>query len=565
MEKTEKIWSGKYQQPIARRQEPIVSNLCDHVKICVNMFKREYFRIDAVIPLKVNVIPLHLKDSVAARIEDFSDLKPCIVNISGGGMSFKSTKEYSKGDILEIIMTLYQPSKITIWVYGEVIRIKKTKNNHYQTFIKFINISDKIRDKIVNFVFQMEREIIKNTQINFNTKFTDIPLNKLIDGTLFPFEIFIRDEEGMKYLFAEGLPCDSISREFFEEKGISRIYIRTDELSSLNDYVEKNRIKRKVFDRDDIVSFKEYSFNKKSYHPVDKTVLLQMRDIDFSLFTVNDFVYDLLIDASPKKIVTVDEDNLNAKHILIKKSDMPIYQKKLHAIFSASDNLKKARILKENASIAMSELLANPEDKEKMQTAITIANQIIDCIMENNDLVYILFSLNSGDYYTHIHSVNVAVMSIGAGIALDLNRDNIEKLVIGALLHDIGHSVISEDIVNKQGRLSMREFEIFKTHVREGLRILQMHEIIPEESYPAVLFHHEKLSGKGYPYGVSEDKIPLFGKITAIADAYDLLTTNRPYRANMTPFQAMNVFAKEAKNYDPEILKTFIKILAKVK
>ncbi len=529
-------------------------------------YKREYFRIDTFIPLKVNVVPPHLKDSVAARVEDFSDLKPCIVNISGGGMSFKSAKEYSRGDMLEMIMALYLPSKITIWVYGEVLRVEKTKNNHYQTFIKFINTSDKIRELIINFVFQWERELLKKNQINFDTKFTDIPLNKLIDGTLFPFEIFTRDEEGIKYLFAEGLSCDSIAQEFFEEKGISRIYIRADELSSLDDYVEKNRVKRKVFDREDIVSFKEYSFNKKSYHPVDKTVLLQMKDIDFSLFTANDFVYDPLIEASPEKIVTVDENNLNtAKHILIKKSDMPVYQKKLHAIFSASDNLKKTHILKENANIVISELLASPEDKEKMQAAITIANRIIDCILENNDSVYILFSLNSGDYYTHIHSVNVAVMSIGAGVALGLNRDNIEKLGIGALLHDIGHSVISEDIVNKQGRLGMREFEIFKTHVTEGVKILRKHEAIPIESYSAVLHHHEKLTGKGYPSGAAGNEISLFGKITAVADAYDLLTTNKPYRANMTPFQAMTVFAKEAKNYDPEILKAFIKILAKVK
>lgn len=529
-------------------------------------YKRQYFRIDTFIRLRVNIIPPHLKDSVAARVEDFSDLKPCIVNISGGGMSFKSTKKYSKGDILEIIMTLYLPSNITIWVYGEVVRVEKTKNNHYQTFIKFINISDKIRELIINFVFQWERELLKKNQINFDTKFTDIPLNKLIDGTLFPFEIFTKDEEGIKYLFAEGLPCDSITQEFFEERGISRIYIRTDELSSLDDYVEKNRVKRKVFDREDIVSFKEYSFNKKSYHPVDKTVLLQMKDIDFSLFTANDFVYDPLIEASPEKIVTVDENNLNtAKHILIKKSDMPVYQKKLHAIFSASDKLKKTHILKENANIVISELLASPEDKEKMQAAITIANRIVDCIMENNDSVYILFSLNSGDFYTHIHSVNVAVMSIGAGVALGLNRNNIEKLGIGALLHDIGHSAISEDIVNKQGKLSMREFEIFKTHVTEGVKILSKHEAIPIESYSAVLHHHEKLTGKGYPHGVSGNKIPTFGKITAIADAYDLLTTNRPYRANMTPFHALTVIAKEAKNYDPEILKLFIKILTRVK
>lgn len=528
-------------------------------------YKREYFRIDTFIPLKVNVIPQHLKDSVAARVENLSNLKPCIVNISGGGMNFKSTKEYNKGDILEIIMTLHLPSKITIWVYGEVLRVEKTKNNHYQTFIKFINISDKIREKIVNFVFQTEREVLKNTQFNSGTKFVDIPLHKLVDNTLFPFEIFIKEKEEIKYLFAEGLPCDSISREFFEEKGISRIYIKADELSSLDDYVEKNRIKRKVFDRDDIVSFKEYSFNKKSYHPVDKTILLQIKDVDFSLFRVNDFVYTPLIEASPEKIVTVDKNNLDAEHILIKKSDLTAYQKKLNAIFPASDDLKKTRILKENFIIVLRELFEDPEDKERMQAAIEIAKRLIDCIVKNNDAVYTLFSLNSGDYYTYIHSVNVAVMSIGAGIALGLDRDNLEKLGIGALLHDIGHSAISDDIVNKQGRLHMREFEIFKTHVTEGVKILRKHEAIPLKSYSAVLYHHEKLTGKGYPHGVSGNKIPLFGKITAIADAYDLLTTNRPYRANMTPFQALTVFAKEAKNYDPEILKTFIKILAKVK
>jgi HD-GYP domain-containing protein (c-di-GMP phosphodiesterase class II) len=529
------------------------------------MFKREYFRIDTFIPMKVNVIPQHLKDSVAARVEDFSDLKPCIVNISGGGMSFKSSKKYNKGDILEIIMALHLPSKITIWVYGEVLRVEKTKNNHYQTFIKFINISDKIREKIVNFVFQAEREILKNTQINFGAKFVDIPLNKLIDGTLFPFEIFIRDEEGIKYLFPEGLPCNSIAKEFFEDKDISKIYIKADELSSFDDYIEKNKVKRKVFDRDDAVSFKEYSFSKKGYHLVDRNIILQIRDIDFSLFTSNDFIYEPLIEASPEKIVTVDEDNLNAKYILIKKSELPVYKKKLHVILPASDDLKRIHILKENANITISELLANPEDKGKMQTAVAIAGQIVDCIVKNNNSVYTLFSLNSGDYYTHIHSVNVAAMSIAAGVALGLNRDNLDKLGIGALLHDIGHSAISEDIVNKQGRLSMREFEIFKTHVREGLRILQMHEVIPEESYTAVLFHHEKLSGKGYPYGASGDKIPLFGKITAIADVYDLMTTNRPYRAHMTPFQALSVITKETGNYDHDIIRAFIGILAKVK
>jgi HD-GYP domain-containing protein (c-di-GMP phosphodiesterase class II) len=179
--------------------------------------------------------------------------------------------------------------------------------------------------------------------------------------------------------------------------------------------------------------------------------------------------------------------------------------------------------------------------------------------------VYNLFSLNIGDFYTYVHCINVAVLSVGAGLILGIDTNSLKKLAIGALPHDIGHSAISEDIVNKQGRLNMNEFEIFKTHVREGLKILQMHELIPEESYPAVLCHHEKLSGKGYPYRIAGDKIPLAGKITAAADANDLLTTNRPFRANMTPFQALSIITRETGSYDPEIIKAFIKMLAKVK
>ncbi|GER92757.1 hypothetical protein A45J_0482 [hot springs metagenome] len=539
------------------------------------MFKRQYFRIDTIIPMKVNTVPPHLKDHVAARVEEFSDLKPFIVNISAGGMNFKSLKQYSKGDILEIIMTLPIPVKITLWVYGEVLRIEKTKNNNYQTFLKFINISDRIREKIANFVFQWEREVLKKSQLNFDTKFFDIPVSRLINGTSFPFEIFIRDKEGMKYLFPEGLPCDSIAQEFFEDNGISRIYIRADELSAFNDYIDKNKVKQKVFDRDDYYSFKEYSFNKKNYHLVDRNVLIKIKDIDFSLYMVNDFIYEPLIEASPEKIVTVDEEKLNTRYILIRKSDINKYHSKImHQVSCIKRQASGIQpdplssdfcphpllFFKESAKILMYEVFEQPKNNDKMLKVISIATELVSSILKDSEAIYNLFSLNSGDFYTHIHSINVAVLSIGIGIILGLDKDSLEKLSIGALLHDIGHTAISEDIVNKQGRLSMREFEIFKTHVREGLKIVQMHKAIPEESYPAILCHHEKLSGNGYPLKITRDKIPLFGKITAIADAYDLLTTNRPYRPHMTPFQALSTIAKETNNYDPEVIKALIKI-----
>jgi HD-GYP domain-containing protein (c-di-GMP phosphodiesterase class II) len=161
--------------------------------------------------------------------------------------------------------------------------------------------------------------------------------------------------------------------------------------------------------------------------------------------------------------------------------------------------------------------------------------------------------------------VNVCVLSVGLGVALKLDPLQSERLGLGAMVHDIGKSIIPVEILNKQGKLDDMEYRIMQSHVAEGEKILRENHRLPEEAILAVTQHHEKISGRGYPSRLSDKAISLFGRITAIADCYDALTTARPYKTAFTPFVALDIISKEGDNYDRELLRLFITMLGKIK
>jgi len=464
--------------------------------------KREYFRVDTFLPLKVNLVPPLMREDLKSSVGDFHHLKPAIVNISGGGVSFKSSVEYRKGDILEILLTLPVPSPLTLCVYGEVLRTDKTAE-HFQLFISFTVISEKIREIIISFVFQWEREILRNTQQAAYTGLNPLFVHRLIDNTNIPFDIFVREQNEMKYLFAAGLPFDSATKEFFAERDITKIFVSEDDMELLNEYQSKTRVKAPVFDRDSITLFKEYSFNKKSHHHIDKTLLVPRTEINFSLYAMNDFSLSTIIEVPPTLPVLVDEAIISAPgDILIKKTDISLYRDYLDRLSASGMAVlvehMQERLLKERAKLIMDLLLMEPSNRELMKDTIAIAQNIVGCIMGNTDSVYPLLSLKGNDLYPYTHSVHVAVLSVAVAVAGGLKAGTIERLAIGALLHDIGHSVINDEITNKQGRLSDTQYEVMKTHVVEGAKILKGHGNIHEDSLKAVLHHHEKFSGRGF-------------------------------------------------------------------
>jgi HD-GYP domain-containing protein (c-di-GMP phosphodiesterase class II) len=136
---------------------------------------------------------------------------------------------------------------------------------------------------------------------------------------------------------------------------------------------------------------------------------------------------------------------------------------------------------------------------------------------------------DSRDPYTRGHSERVTRFSVEIAKIMGFPPDEIERIRIGALIHDIGKLTISEEILNKPAALTEAEYEVMKTHIIRGYDLLkhipQLKDIIP-----GMQFHHEQLDGKGYPHGLKGDEIPMIARIITVADCFDAMTTIRPYQ-----------------------------------
>ena len=178
----------------------------------------------------------------------------------------------------------------------------------------------------------------------------------------------------------------------------------------------------------------------------------------------------------------------------------------------------------------------------------------------------ILFSLaealEAKDIYTRGHSERVARHSAVIATQMGLPAHEVEVIRKGGLLHDIGKIGVREDILLKPGRLTDEELEHVKSHPKRGFDICQPLKSL-EEILPCIRSHHERIDGSGYPDGLKEDDIPLKGMILAVADAFDAMTTNRPYRKALPIDTAVKIFEDELSSgqWNPDIVRVFLQIV----
>lgn len=174
-------------------------------------------------------------------------------------------------------------------------------------------------------------------------------------------------------------------------------------------------------------------------------------------------------------------------------------------------------------------------------------------------------TVEAKDLYTNGHSMRVATYSEMIANAMGLSADDQRKIYFCGLLHDIGKISISNDIINKNGRLTDEEYNEIKKHSISGWNILHTIDELPELAQVA-RWHHERYDGKGYPDGKKEKETPLFVRIVSLADAYDAMTSNRSYRTVMERSKVISIIEEECgKQFDPEISKVFLEILKKDK
>jgi HD-GYP domain-containing protein (c-di-GMP phosphodiesterase class II) len=169
----------------------------------------------------------------------------------------------------------------------------------------------------------------------------------------------------------------------------------------------------------------------------------------------------------------------------------------------------------------------------------------------------LIHALELKDPYTSGHSYRVYKMAKDLGKLFSLPEQLQVSLEGGALLHDIGKIGIRDTILLKPASLTLDEFRIMKTHVVLGADIISQSDSLKHCLEP-VLFHHERIDGKGYPHGLSGEDIPLIAKITCVVDSYDAMTTNRIYTPAKTPEEAMAELKRCAgTQFDTEVVEAF--------
>ena len=169
-------------------------------------------------------------------------------------------------------------------------------------------------------------------------------------------------------------------------------------------------------------------------------------------------------------------------------------------------------------------------------------------------------AVDEKDPYTRGHSDRVTKYSLMIAKEMGMDPEFLEVLRISAQLHDVGKIGIEDRILKKPGTLTPEEFEIMKTHTTKGANILRP---VPQlrEMLPGIELHHEALNGRGYPYGLKGDEIPLLARVIAVADTFDALTTNRPYQQAHDPVEALRIIQSlSGQRLDPKAVAALLAV-----
>jgi len=171
-------------------------------------------------------------------------------------------------------------------------------------------------------------------------------------------------------------------------------------------------------------------------------------------------------------------------------------------------------------------------------------------------------AIEARDPYTHGHSARVTALAEAVARRLGWSEQRLASLLVGGSLHDIGKLAVSDAVLCKEGGLDDAEFAQIREHPKVGAKLLLRVSAL-REAIPCVLYHHERWDGNGYPSGKAGEEIPIEARVLAIADAFDAMTSDRPYRRALTRQQALAEVERCAgTQFDPRIAFVFLELFA---
>ncbi len=270
---------------------------------------------------------------------------------------------------------------------------------------------------------------------------------------------------------------------------------------------------------------------------------------------------DAIFDDAKKEMLVVQK----IKSVFIKKEEQPAFfdyleNNFLHIVTDKNIPFdERTKIVHRAATNLVKDLYDDP-CTQNIKRIKAFACNMVDYIINDSQAAESLLKIAVQEYGSYTHSVNVAAVGTLFGQKLSLGIQELYGLCAGILLHDVGKTKISTDILKKKGKLTEEEFNIVKKHPELGVEVLEESGIEFKEELIITLQHHENDDGSGYPYGLKKDEIHLCGKIARLIDVYGALTANRSYGDAVRPFAALLEMRSGMLNcFDIELFKKFIR------
>jgi putative nucleotidyltransferase with HDIG domain len=263
---------------------------------------------------------------------------------------------------------------------------------------------------------------------------------------------------------------------------------------------------------------------------------------------INDFIKNKLTELGIKKIRIYDQQDDMLKEDGLEKQDENYNHECINQNYAKMLNTLKYLLQK---------ITKNSLEYNELKL---ITDEMFSYINDINSIVQCLSNMRMKDEYTYHHSINVAFYAMLTAKWLDLPDYMIKDLITAGLLHDVGKVKIPIEVLNKTGKLTVEEYDVIKMHSQLGYDMLKdIPEMAPGIAI-AVLQHHERIDGSGYPLKLVDQQISLYAKIIAICDVFDAMTQNRIYKSKVTPFDAFEMFLTTGLcSFDTHVLTTFLK------
>ena len=258
----------------------------------------------------------------------------------------------------------------------------------------------------------------------------------------------------------------------------------------------------------------------------------------------------------------------NVDRLFVSNSDTRNYYRYLEGTLSdiVADSsireVRRANLVYETALFLVKDLFERPTFSENIRRSLDLVENTVRFILASRTAFITLLDILAFDYTTYTHSVNVCALSLALAQQVGIKDPReLHVLGTGALLHDIGKTRVPDNILNKPDPLTPDEIFLIRRHPKWGFDLAKETDLIDPESYYPIVQHHERENGSGYPQGIGGKLIHQYAKITAIADVFDAMTTEKTYRPALEAYPALREMFNDRGAFDPELLEAFTLML----